>query len=125
AIPQIRAALEDMMREAAQRLTEDDAAEADWQFDCSLELRYLGQSHEISVPLSEGSFADFEREHRRLYGYALDDRPLELICLRLSATVREPAAFTPEPAENRPGARDFDRLPRQPAYSESGWTEMR
>ncbi len=56
-----------------------------------LDLRYLGQSYEITIPFriedfSEYSFiADFNRAHRRLYSYHHPDRPVEIVNIRLKA----------------------------------------
>ncbi len=48
----------------------------------SLDCRYAGQSHEITV----ASVADFEAEHRRRNGYARPGAPVEVIALRAQAT---------------------------------------
>jgi len=64
------------------------------------DTRYLGQSHELTIPLRHGPFnenaindliGDFGREHQRLYGYGAD-ADTELVTLRLTArsTVNRP-----------------------------------
>jgi N-methylhydantoinase A len=75
--------------------TENAAPEArvvDWAAD----LRYLGQSHELTVPISglssdreaiERLVGAFNAEHTRLYGYAAD-APVELVTLRATARIR-------------------------------------
>jgi N-methylhydantoinase A len=64
----------------------------------SLDLRYSGQNYEINVPYDEGDVAalrlDFERRHRRLYGYATGES-VECVNLRLTARVENDAAMTP------------------------------
>jgi N-methylhydantoinase A len=47
--------------------------------------RSLGQSSTIDVGLDGDLVAGFHAAHRRRYGFALEDRPVELIALRLSA----------------------------------------
>lgn len=61
----------------------DDPATIDLQF--ALDLRYVGQSFEISLPLQDGWRHAFHHEHERLYGYADPDRPVEIVTLRLRA----------------------------------------
>lgn len=70
----------------------------------SADLRYLGQSHELDVPLLEASAEEeeteywqidrqfiremtslFHAEHSRKYGHAEDDHTVELVALRLRA----------------------------------------
>ena len=59
-----------------------------------VDMRYVGQSYELTIPLSEGKLgaaeiegvlAQFHREHDRAYGYSAPDEPVEFVNLRLSA----------------------------------------
>lgn len=51
----------------------------------SLDVRYVGQSYELTVPFT-GSYARaFNRLHLRKYGYADEKRPLEVVNLRVKA----------------------------------------
>jgi N-methylhydantoinase A len=58
------------------------------------DMRYVGQGHQIVVPLPEGEMgpqhrtvieASFEQVYRQLYGRALDGVPIEGITWRLTA----------------------------------------
>jgi N-methylhydantoinase A len=55
------------------------------------DLRYLGQSSQLTVPMPSGTFdetalhAAFERLYRETFGYIAEAEPLELVNLRLSA----------------------------------------
>ncbi len=51
------------------------------------DLRYAGQSFELSVPLGEDVAEAFHRAHEERYGYADRNRPLELVAVR-TADVR-------------------------------------
>ena len=52
------------------------------------DLRYAGQSYELTVPWNEANTADnFNREHQRIYGYSDPARPVQFVTLRLRATV--------------------------------------
>jgi N-methylhydantoinase A/oxoprolinase/acetone carboxylase beta subunit len=55
-------------------------------------VRYAGQSHEIEVPFTQDYRRRFDAAHRRLYGHASADRPVEVLGLRLTVSEREPAA---------------------------------
>lgn len=74
-------------------------------FRPGVDLRYAGQGYEIAVPFSRKSFSDFAAAHRRTYGMSFD-RPIEVVTVRLTATIamqrpplRAPAAA---PAGQKP-----------------------
>ncbi|QDG49745.1 hydantoinase/oxoprolinase family protein [Persicimonas caeni] len=84
---------------------QDEHVELEW----SLDLRYEGQSFEISVPVDwsadDGRFSDpseaFEERHERLYGYRAEGRQVELVTLRLKAFVpAETFSFTDGDADS-------------------------
>jgi N-methylhydantoinase A len=58
----------------------------------SVDLRYRGQGYELSIPLKRSLLADFHTDHARRYGYCHRDREVELVTLRLRATVKSPQA---------------------------------
>jgi N-methylhydantoinase A len=68
------------------------------------DLRYRGQSFELTVPLGPGLADRFHRLHEERYGYADRDRKLELVAVRT--------------AEIRPGP-DL-RLPAEPRETATG-----
>ncbi len=61
------------------------------EFDYFVDVHYLGQSYEISVPYSPGKnpATEFKVEHKKLYGYDSDD-PVELINARVVAKASVP-----------------------------------
>ncbi len=65
----------------------------------SLDMRYAGQSHELTVPYRPGSIAaDFHAAHEQRYGYRQPEAAVEIVTLRLQAI----ASVTPP------------RLPQEP-----------
>jgi N-methylhydantoinase A len=63
-------------------------------FQPAVDLRYKGQAHEITIPVSaeridSGCLVDletmFHREHRHRYGHAIEDGAIELVALRVRA----------------------------------------
>jgi N-methylhydantoinase A len=50
-----------------------------------LDVRYAGQSYELTVPFAAGYRREFDRAHLRKYGYADVKRPVEVVTLRVKA----------------------------------------
>lgn len=59
-----------------------------------LDLRYQGQSYELSVPFTTAFRRDFHREHATAYGYAYPERALEIVNLRLRLVIPTPKSRT-------------------------------
>jgi N-methylhydantoinase A len=82
-------------------LTEDavaDATASDPTVEREADLRYAGQSFELTVPLGtpfdpESVRARFHAEHERTYGYRMDSG-IELVNLRVTARARRSVAET-------------------------------
>jgi N-methylhydantoinase A/oxoprolinase/acetone carboxylase beta subunit len=51
----------------------------------ALDVRYVGQSYEITVPFTSGYREAFDRQHQQLYGYANPRRGAEIVNLRVKA----------------------------------------
>lgn len=60
-----------------------------------LDVRYVGQAYELSVPFASGFQSQFYGEHKNAYGYAQPGRPLEIVSLKLRLLIPTP----------KPGAR--------------------
>ncbi|MBX6422519.1 hydantoinase/oxoprolinase family protein [Thermosulfurimonas sp. F29] len=86
------AALREKAREEIRRL---GFPEGDLSFREFVDLRYRGQSFEITVPFGPDFEEAFHREHERLYGFRLPEKPLEATAVRLSATVCRPVPELP------------------------------
>lgn len=82
------------------------------QLDCSLDLRYTGQSYELTVPLSlpvtsenvDAAGKAFHTAHQVRYGYSKAELPVESVAVRLRASVVQSLEI-PNPdtgAENTP-----------------------
>jgi len=54
-------------------------------FEYYLDMRYKGQSHEITVPFDEDFINTFHKYHERLFGYKNEDKETELVNIRLRA----------------------------------------
>ncbi len=67
-----------------------------------LDVRYVGQAYELSVPFSADFESGFHQEHEKSYSYAHPARPLEIVNLRVRLVARTPR---PRPARYRPTRR--------------------
>jgi N-methylhydantoinase A len=71
-----------------------DFAQEKWEgklaVRCSLDVRYRGQGFELNLPYSAKLIAAFHAEHQRRYGYSHPDREIEIVTLRLRATIPAP-----------------------------------
>jgi N-methylhydantoinase A len=78
------------------RAAEKDFLEERWRgairYQRTVDVRYRGQGYELNVPFSRGLLDAFHREHARRYGYSHPEREVELVTLRLRATVKSPQA---------------------------------
>ena len=80
---------------------EDTAAEdlEDPEYTRRADLRYRGQSFELTVDAPEKLAERFHAAHEQRYGYHMEDEPVELVNLRLIATVpvEKPEIEEPDP----------------------------
>lgn len=87
----VREALESMAVDGRAALAIEGYNAAAVQLRYAADMRYLGQSSQLTVPMPLGPFdaaalhAAFERLYRDTFGYAADGEPVELVNLRLSA----------------------------------------
>ena len=80
------------------------------EFLRQVDLRYVGQSFELTIPAGDGLLERFHAEHDRTYGFSAPGEPVEVVSLRLTSIGRiakpparrlEPGG-QPEPKERRP-----------------------
>ncbi|HUF46777.1 MAG TPA: hydantoinase/oxoprolinase family protein [Vicinamibacterales bacterium] len=92
---------------AARALAAEGFGPARRQVETSVDVRYSGQSFEITLPLTADYRRRFDREHGRLYGYSNPARPTEVVAVRVRA-----AGLTDKPKlPRRPVRRAFQPVP--------------
>ena len=111
-----------MREEAEQGLGDEGGDAADLVFTRSMEMRYAGQEHTVSVVLDDVAGIDdleerFHLAHEKLYTFALRDTPIEIVDFHLTGHLAVPTPAisridgdgrSPE-AARKPGRRvDFD-----------------
>ena len=60
------------------------------RWDRRVDVRYRGQGYELNVPYTRSLVETFERLHQRHYGHSYPGRQVELVTLRLRATMKPP-----------------------------------
>jgi len=99
----LRNAADAVANEGNDVLTDHGTPEIEYELD----LRYVGQSYEVSVPMKTpitgAHVADavqaFHDRHRRRYGHADPDEPVEVVALRGRGTVAVPPPSLPRESE--------------------------
>lgn len=84
--------LKEMKAEAQEALAAEGFADSDREFNAFVDLRYVGQEHSVTMPISfilddkekDRLTAEFSQAHERAYGHVMPD-PIELVTVRLSA----------------------------------------
>lgn len=84
----------------------------------SLDVRYVGQSYEITVPFGPRFRDEFDRRHAQRYGYADPERPAEVVTLRVQGI-----GVTVKPT--LPRARRLRARPAEPARFTAAWFDGR
>ncbi len=97
-VQQMRDGLVEMTARARDQLAREGIADDAMRFNALLDLRYAGQSYELTLPFSDDPRAAFHAAHRRKYGHALPQRGVEVVNLRLQAIgLVEKPLLEPEP----------------------------
>jgi N-methylhydantoinase A/oxoprolinase/acetone carboxylase beta subunit len=101
-----------LVRAAANELTKEGFARDRQAIARLVDVRYAGQSYEITVPFARDYRKQFDRQHGRLYGYANPQRATEVVAVRVRAAgitakprlpfVRSRRRTTPKPDSRRP-----------------------
>jgi N-methylhydantoinase A len=64
----------------------------------AVDMRYRGQSYELSIPMTREFIDEFHEAHERRYGYSTPDKPVEIVNVRTSFFGRsEKPKFRPAP----------------------------
>jgi N-methylhydantoinase A len=93
---------------------------ADASFEQSADLRYVGQSFELTVPAEEPNnmTAAFHEAHSRRFGYSMDEESVETVSVRLTATRPIDLPDLSDPSEGQ------DTIGRtRSANFDDGWIE--
>jgi N-methylhydantoinase A len=103
-LAQVRGLYDQLLAEAVLLLDADGVDPERRRFMLSADVRYQGQNYHLNLPVSEreleGGLATlpvrFHEQHRRVYGYELSARSLQLVNARVTAVGLTTAAHWPQ-----------------------------
>lgn len=105
--------------------------DAGWRATYSVDMRYLGQSFDLRVPIDaplmdgptlDGIAAAFDREHERVYGFATPKAAKEFVCFRVSLEAPAGLQASQMPKFTNSG-KPQPSAHRRVYFGERGWTE--
>lgn len=123
-LPEVLQAVARLEQQAMAALAGDGVPPPERRLEFSLDLRYSGQSHELTIPLAGGGVtASFAEKHRELYGYDAPGRALEIVAARVKAsgTPREVTLPVIEPRTSKDTLKDAVKKSR--IYEADGWID--
>jgi N-methylhydantoinase A len=89
------------------------------------DLRYAGQSFELTVPLQDGLAEAFHRAHEHEYGYADREREVELVAVRTADVRRAPRLDLPRGRDLRVEGPKLLELDGASCWIPPGWVGVR
>lgn len=102
-IARLRAMQAELLATGRDDLRREGVEDEDMDFQVYLDMRYQGQSHEITIPFSSDIIEEFHSAHAQAYGHSMQDRAVEIVNMRIQALgkIKKPE-FTPEAQRNIP-----------------------
>src|SRR3954452_23311983 len=89
------------------------------------DLRYAGQSFELTIPLQDALADAFHRAHEEQYGFAARDRNVELVAVRTADVRRGPALELPRSEATAVAGPAVLELPGSTCWIPPGWVGAR
>ena len=94
-VPILIKTLNELSIDAEKELSDQGVSKTDVRLDWKIDMRYVGQSHELAVPLNtnennllNSSVNLFETLHRESFGYQMKGRQVEWVTARVSAIAK-------------------------------------
>jgi len=115
--------IEELAEEALEEVARYGYRREALQAEAEVDLRYQGQSHELTVPFDARFRERFHEMHQRLYGYSLPVNPLEVVAVRVRLFTEAPSLELPRlsggslaPAERAQVILDDGKQVKVPVY---------
>jgi N-methylhydantoinase A len=80
----IREVLDELHRVGESEMKSEGFAAAAIRHVDVVDMRYRGQSYELSIPMTRGFIVEFHKAHDRRYGYSTPDKSVEIVNVRTS-----------------------------------------
>ncbi|MSQ40671.1 MAG: hydantoinase/oxoprolinase family protein [Dehalococcoidia bacterium] len=116
----LREVFQPMEQAGVKELREEGFSRGRSRLECNLDMRYVGQSYELTVPcpplnvrVAQAAARRFHRAHRQRYGYSDAAQPVEVVTARVKAIglVEKPVFQPTEEGEADPQAALVDERP--------------
>src|SRR5829696_8182436 len=109
---ELEEAFADLERDGAAELRSEGVDGAAIEFLRQVDVRYVGQSFELTIPAGDDLAERFHGEHERTYGFAAPAEPVELVSVRVTSVgrIEKPPARALEPGG------DTEPKSRRPVY---------
>ncbi len=99
---QLEEAFDDLVRRGKNDLEQEGIRSSSAVITRSMDMRYVGQSYELDVPLSRDFRRMFDECHQERYGYCQRDLPVEIVNVRVKAVgLVAPPEIPHQPMGNR------------------------
>jgi N-methylhydantoinase A len=125
-MPRLEAALQTIQEQAASDMAAEHYPSDQLAWHRTLDMRYRGQSHELTIPLPKDNSAerlarDFDEAHLRRFGYCQPAAAREIVTLRLAVTAPVAPVNWSAPIADTTGSAQVGRKPIW--FSASGPTD--
>lgn len=107
----LKVAFRELHKQGQEELAREGFKKAEIQSRDFVDLRYRGQSYELTVPLAPRFVDHFHKVHERRYGYSNPGRDVELVNVRAVFAGRRPKPKFVKAARQRGKARAMDTRP--------------
>ncbi|NUQ29056.1 MAG: hydantoinase/oxoprolinase family protein [Acidobacteriaceae bacterium] len=119
----LAAQLQELETRAMEELQQQGfSIEAEHSAERSIDLRYVGQGYELNVPYGANYLDEFHSLHRKRYGYASTETPVEVVNVRVRVTVPTAPVELPK-SELIAGDGSQAVLKTRPIYFDGAWRE--
>jgi N-methylhydantoinase A len=98
-LDQLEELYQPLLDKAINEMQAEGFSQRELSFEYSLDLRYVGQSYELTLPLSVAFPAEFHRLHEKEYGYQRGDIPVEIVNINLRVISRM-QKYSPSPLDS-------------------------
>ena len=85
-VARLRAMQAELLARGREALRREGIADEAMSFQIYLDMRYQGQAHELTIPFGADIIGDFHDAHARAYGHFMEEKPVEIVNMRLQAT---------------------------------------
>jgi N-methylhydantoinase A len=113
----VESSFAELERTGAEELALEGLAGDQVEFVRQIDMRYVGQSYELTIPAGDDLVERFHAEHDRTYGFAAPAEPVELVSLRLTSVGR---IAKPPLRVLAPGGAATPKERRQVYFAEAG-----